>query len=43
MLTQSITGLECPIVEPLFPVVLGDNNLKKDRRLFESNAPKQTN
>jgi hypothetical protein len=43
MLTRSITGLERPIAEPLFPIVLGDNNLKKNKRLLESNAPKKTN
>jgi hypothetical protein len=40
MLAQGIIGLEHPDVEPLFPIVPSDNNLKRHIGLRESNAPK---
>jgi hypothetical protein len=40
MLTQGIVSLEHLNAKPMFPIVLGDNSLKRHKGMFEINVPK---
>jgi hypothetical protein len=40
MLTQGIISLEHLNAKPVFPIVFGDNSLKRHKGMFEINVPK---
>ncbi len=41
MITKGIVGLEHPDVNPLFPFFLGDNTLRRHRKILQPHAQKQ--